>query len=358
MRILFKTDYLTDIRWFEDRSVAFWYVLLAIALLAAPFGLSTYLLGEASLVLIWVIGGIGMMLLVGYTGQVSLGHAAFVGIGAYTQGFLLKIGVPMVVSLPASGLLAAAVGLAVGVPALRMHGIYLAIASLSMAAIVEQVFVRWESVTGGFSGYPMPPPTAFGISFEGPIAFYYLCLAITVALFAFSVNLLRAPTGRAWIAVRDSEIAAQSMGIPVAQAKVAAFGISAFCCGIMGALFGHKVGFLTPEAFHPMLSIQLLMLVLVGGLGSMHGVVFGALFIVLLPTGLAFARDWLPDWLANQPSLEVGLYGLLLALFVLYEPMGISGRWQKIKYFFSIFPMYKRATFVRQKAYMKTERLR
>jgi branched-chain amino acid transport system permease protein len=358
VRIPFKTDYLIDVRWFEDRSVAIWYVLLAAALVLAPAVLSTFLLGEVALVLIWVIGGVGMMLLVGFTGQVSLGHAAFVGIGAYTQGFLLKIGVPLLLSLPAAGLVAAAVGLAVGVPAVRMHGIYLAIASLSMAAIVEQVFVRWESVTGGFSGYPMPPPVLFGWSLEGAIPFYYLCLAVTVAVFAFAVNLLRAPTGRAWIAVRDSEIAAQSMGIRVARAKVTAFGVSAFCCGIMGALFGHKIGFLTPEAFHPMLSIQLLMLVLVGGLGSMHGVVFGALFIVLLPTGLSFARDALPAWLANQPSLETGLYGLILALFVLYEPTGIDGRWRKIKHFFSIFPMYKRATFVRQKAYMKTERLR
>jgi branched-chain amino acid transport system permease protein len=358
MRILFKTDYLVDIRWFEDRSVAFWYALLALALLVAPLVLSTYLLGEAALVLIWVIGGVGMMLLVGYTGQVSLGHAAFVGIGAYTQGFLLKTGLPLLLSLPAAGLVAAAVGVAVGVPALRMHGIYLAIASLSMAAIIEQVFVRWEAVTGGFSGYAMPPPDLFGLSLDGPVSFYYLCLAITVGLFAFAVNLLHAPTGRAWIAVRDSEIAAQSMGIPVARVKVAAFGASAFYCGIMGALLGHKIGFLTPEAFHPMLSIQLLMLVLVGGLGSMHGAVFGALFVVLLPTGLSFARDWLPGWLANQPSLEVGLYGLLLALFVLFEPAGINGRWEKIKYFFAIFPMYKRATFVRQKTYMKTERLR
>ncbi len=358
MRVLFKTNYLIDIRWFEDRSVAFWYALLAVALVAAPWVMSNYLVGEASLVLIWAIGGVGMMLLVGFTGQVSLGHAAFVGIGAYAQGFLLKIGMPMLLSLPLAGTIAAAVGLAVGVPALRMHGIYLAIASLSMAAIIEQVFVRWESVTGGFSGYAMPPPTMFGYSFEGTVPFYYLCLALAVGMFAFAVNLLRAPTGRAWIAVRDSEIAAQSMGIAVSRAKVSAFGISAFYCGIMGALFGHKVGFLTPESFSPLLSIQLLMLVLIGGIGSMHGAVFGALFIVLLPTALAFVRDWLPGWLANQPSLEVGLYGLLLALFVLFEPAGINGWWQKIKYFFSIFPMYKRSTFVRQKAYMKTERLR
>jgi branched-chain amino acid transport system permease protein len=358
VRIPFKTDYLVDVRWFEARSVAAWYGLLAVALVLAPLALSDYLLGEAALVLIWIVGGIGMMALVGFTGQVSLGHAAFVGIGAYAEAYLLKAGLPMFASLPLAGLIAASVGLAVGVPALRLHGMYLAIATLSMAAIVEQVFVRWESVTGGFSGFPMPPPVMLGVSFEGATAFYYLCLGVAVAMFAFVVNLLRAPTGRAWIAVRDSEIAAQSMGVHVARAKVVAFGLSAFCCGLMGALFAHKIGFIAPDAFTPMLSIQLLMLVLIGGLGSMHGVVFGALFVVLLPTGLAFARDLLPQWIAHQPSLEVGLYGFLLAVFVLFEPTGINGRWQKVKYFFSFFPMYKRATFVRQKAYMKTERLR
>ncbi len=358
MRILFKTDYLIDVRWFEDRTSAGWYAALALVLALAPLLVSDFLLGEVSLALIWVVGGVGMMLLVGFTGQVSLGHAAFVGIGAYAHAYFLKLGVPLPLSMPAAGLLAALVGVAVGIPALRMHGMYLAIATLSMAAIVEQVFVRWESVTGGFSGFPMPAPQVFGLALDTPTGFYYLCLVVTVLLFAFAVNLLRTPTGRAWIAVRDSEIAAQSMGVHLASAKVSAFGLSAFYCGIMGALFGHKVGFIAPDAFTPMLSIQLLMLVLIGGIGSLHGAVFGALFIVMLPTALSFVRDWLPESIARQPALETGLYGVLLSLFVLFEPQGINGRWLKVKYFFSVFPMYKRATFVRQKAFMRTERLR
>ncbi|MEI6545993.1 MAG: branched-chain amino acid ABC transporter permease [Burkholderiales bacterium] len=358
MRVLFKTDYLIDVRWFADRFTMLWYGALLLLLAGAPALMSHYLLGEVSLVLIWLVGGLGMMLLTGFTGQVSLGHAAFVGIGAYAHAYLLKLGVPLLVSMPLAGLLAALVGVMVGIPALRLHGMYLAIATLSMATIVEQVFVRWESVTGGFSGFAMPVPSLFGQALDGPIGFYYLCLCVALGLFAFAVNLLRAPTGRAWIALRDSEIAAQSMGVHLASAKVSAFALSAFYCGIMGALFAHKVGFLAPDAFSPTLSIQLLMLVLVGGMGSLHGAVFGAVFIVMLPTGLSFVRDWLPQSIARQPSLEVGLYGLLLAMFVLFEPLGINGRWEKIKYFFSVFPMYKRATFVRQKAYMRSERLR
>jgi branched-chain amino acid transport system permease protein len=358
VRILFKTDYHVDVRWFEDRHTALWYGSLVVLLACAPLLVSDYLLGEVSLVLIWAVGGLGMMLLVGFTGQVSLGHAAFVGIGAYAHAYLLKHGVPLLASMPLAGLLAASVGVAVGIPALRMHGMYLAIATLSMAAIVEQVFIRWESVTGGFSGFAMPAPALFGQPLNGAVGFYYLCLVVAVLLFAFAVNLLRAPLGRAWIAVRDSEIAAQSMGIHVASAKVSAFALSAFYCGIMGALLGHKINFLAPDAFNATLSIQLLMLVLVGGVGSLHGAAFGALFVVLLPTGLSFVRDWLPESIGRQPSLELGLYGVVLSLFVLFEPLGINGHWQKTKYFFSVFPMYKRATFVRQKAYMRTERLR
>jgi branched-chain amino acid transport system permease protein len=358
VRILFKTDYDVDIRWYEDRFVALCYLALIAALLVAPLVLSDFIVGELSLVLIWVVGGLGMMLLAGFTGQVSLGHAAFVGIGAYAHAWFLKTGLPLPLSIAAGGSVAALVGVMVGIPALRLHGMYLAIATLSMAAIVEQVFIRWESVTGGFSGFSMPAPALFGVELDGAGPFYYLCLVITFLLMAYAVNLLRSPTGRGWIAVRDSEIAAQSMGIHVSSAKVSAFAVSAFYCGVMGALFAHKVGFLAPDAFSPMLSIQLLMLVLIGGMGSLHGAVFGALFIVMLPTGLSFVKTWLPESVARQPSLEVGLYGLLLALCVLYEPTGINGRWQKIKYFFAVFPMYKKATFIRQKAFMKTERLR
>lgn len=358
MRIHFKTDYDVDIRWFPDRVAAFWYAVLALLLAAAPVLLSGYLLGELSLVLIWTLGGVGMMLLVGFTGQVSLGHAAFVGIGAYAHAYFLKNGMPFMLSIPVAGLISASVGVLVAMPALRMHGIYLAIATLSMAAIVEQVFIRWESVTGGFAGFAMPPAVLFGKEVDSPTGFYYTCLVIVLLLFAFAANLLRTPTGRAWVALRDSETAAQSMGINLSASKVSAFAVSAFYCGVMGALLGHKIGFLSPDAFAPVLSIQLLMLVLVGGVGSLHGAVFGALFIVLLPTALSFFRQMLPEVISRQPALESGLYGLLLVLFVLLEPLGINEYWRKLKYFFSVFPMYKRATFVRQKAYMRTERLR
>ena len=173
-----------------------------------------------------------------------------------------------------------------------------------------------------------------------------------------ALNVLRSPTGRAMIAIRDSEIAAQSMGVNLALYKTIAFGLSAFFTGLAGALFAHKIGFLAPDAFNVLLSIQLLLLVVVGGLGSLHGAIYGAIFVGALPQFIAIGRDFLPPNIASQPGLEPGLFGLILVLFIMFEPLGIYGRWLKIKLYFDLFPLYKRATFKRQKSYTKSERNR
>ncbi|MCW5752883.1 MAG: branched-chain amino acid ABC transporter permease, partial [Alphaproteobacteria bacterium] len=219
-------------------------------------------------------------------------------------------------------------------------------------------FIRWESVTGGFAGFPVPKPTLFGAAVDGDREFYFVCLVVLVLVMLAAINLLRSPTGRAWVAIRDSEIAAQSMGVNLAIYKTSAFGISAFFTGIAGALFAHKISYLAPDIFTILLSIQLLLMVVVGGLGSLHGAIYGAVFVVLLPLFISIMRDYLPANIARQPGLEPGLFGLILVLVILFEPMGIYGRWLKIKLFFSLFPLYKRATFKRQKTYMKSERLR
>ena len=176
---------------------------------------------------IYAIGGISLMVLVGYTGLVSLGHAAFLGIGAYAHAFFLQHGVPWVASVVLAVLITTASGLVVGLPALRMTGIYLAIATLAFAVIIQEVFSRWESVTHGFAGMPVAKPVIFGVPFEDDRSFYYLCLFFLVLALWLTRNLLRSPTGRAWIAIRDSEIAAQSMGVNLAIYKSMAFAYSA-----------------------------------------------------------------------------------------------------------------------------------
>ncbi len=358
MRFVFKTSYEQDINLFRHGGDRFWYGLLLLALAAAPLLLDTFYLGELSFILIYAIAATGLMLLVGYTGLVSLGHAAFLGIGAYANAYFISQGMPFLVSFPLAGLITAAAGLLIGVPTLRMSGIYLAIATLAFAYIVEQVFIRWESVTGGFRGLPVDAPDIFGYQLWERWEFYYLCLVVLVAVILGVANLLRSPTGRAFVAIRDSEISAQSMGINLARYKAMAFALSAFITGLAGALYGHHISYLAPDAFDIRLSIILLLMVVVGGVGSLHGAVYGAIFAGALPQVIAILRDYLPPAISQTPGLEPALFGVILVFFILFEPFGIYGRWLKIKLYFQMFPLYKKATFKRQKSYLKTERLR
>jgi len=380
MRFIFKTSYNQDIQLFRDRVDLGWYGALAVAVVAVPFLLSSYAVGETSWVFIYGLCGISLMVLVGYTGLVSLGHAAFLGIGAYAHAYFLEHGIPWLGSVVLSMLLTTACGFVVGLPALRMTGIYLAIATLAFSVIIQEVFSRWESVTHGFAGMPVSPPNIFGLSFADPREFYFLCLFFLVLALWATRNLLRSPTGRAWIAIRDSEIAAQSMGVNLAIYKSMAFAYSAGLMGLAGALFAHKIGYLAPDIFTILLSIQFLLLVIVGGLGSLHGAVFGAIFVALLPPLIAILRDGVPETLATlsassgiglfrivgdafgtflkKPGVEAGIFGLILVLVILLEPFGMYGRWVKTRVFFSTFPLYKADSFKRQKSYMKTERLR
>ena len=358
MRTVFKTDYNQDIRIFPHGGAVFWYAVLAVALLAAPLVLDRYLLAQASFVAIYAIAGVGLMLLSGYTGQISLGHAAFFAVGSYTETILLEAGVPFLVSLPASGLLAGAVGILVGLPALRLAGIYLAIATLAFAIIVEEILARWESLTNGNVELMVPELTIGGVSFYDEGNFYYLCVGVLVLVMLVAINLLRSPTGRAWIAIRDSEVAAQSMGVNLAWHKTTAFAISAAFTGLAGALYAHALGYISPESYNIFLSVELLLVVVVGGLGSLHGAVFGAIFVIVLPQVVVVLKDVIPRALAEQTGLQTGLFGLIIVLFMLYEPLGLYGRWRKIKHYFAMFPMYRKATFKRQKSYVKSDRQR
>ena len=358
MKFVFKTHYGKDVDLIRHRSEWFWYGLLVVLVLAAPLALGDFYLGELALVFIYAIAGVGLMLMVGYTGLVSLGHAAFLAIGAYTHAVLLGHGWPLPLALGAAGAVSAAAGAALGRPTLRMTGVYLAIATLAFAAIVEHAIAHWESVTGGFRGMAVPDPVWLGVDLGTPVAFYFTCLLVLVACLLAALNLLRGPAGRAMIGVRDSEVSAQSMGISLARTKTLAFSLSAGFTGLAGGLFAHKLGYLAPDAFTLLLSIQLLLMVVVGGLGSMHGVVYGALFLGLLPQGIALLRDHLPPAIAEVPGLEPGIFGLILVLFLIYEPLGIHGRWRKIRHYLEEFPLYRKATHRRQKSYLRTERVR
>ncbi len=383
MRFIFKTDYDQDIKLIPHSGYAWSYGALMLALLAAPFVLGSYMQSQLVFVFIYATVAVGLMILAGFTGLASLGHAAFLAMGAYTTAVAQKYGVPFPVYFVLAGLLAGAIGAIVGFPALRLQGIYLVIATIAFGFLMEELLARWESVTHGNEGLRVKTAEIFGyaIQRDSP-SFYFLCLAVLVAVILLTLNILRSPTGRALIAVRDSETAARSMGIDVAGYKVKAFALSAGITGLAGSLFAHKMTFISPEMFTLALSIEFIMMVLIGGAGSLHGAVLGAIFVVMVDPLLTLLKDDVPNLVAyisglfgagaatkaaiyetlarwgSAAGLKGAIYGIVIMAFILFEPHGLYGRWLKIKLFFQLFPLYKQATFVRQKTYMKSERVR
>jgi branched-chain amino acid transport system permease protein len=358
MRFLFKTDYAQDIRLAKHGGHSFWYGLLCVLLVLAPWVIDEYWLAQLTFVLIYGIVGLGLMLLAGFTGLFSLGHAAFLGVGAYTQAVMVNAGVPFPIALACAGLIAAAVGVVVGLPALRVKGIYLGMATLAFGFIVEEGLARWESVTGGNKGLMVNPPSLFGWTLDSTNAFYFLCLVVCVISTLGIVNLMRSSTGRAFVAIRDSEISAQSMGIHLARYKTLSFALSAALAGLGGALYAHKIQFLSPEQFSIIQSIDLLLMVVIGGLGSIHGAFLGAAFLIVMPQLIAMGKDYLPEAIGQSTGLQGAVYGAVLIAFVLFEPMGLYGRWLKVRAYFQLFPFYRKGMFKRQKSFQKSERLR
>jgi branched-chain amino acid transport system permease protein len=358
MRFIFKTDYDQDQRLAKHGGHVFWYGVLMLVLLASPWLLDEYLLAQLTLVLIYSVVGLGLMLLAGFTGLFSIGHAAFLGVGAYTQAVMAAAGVPFPIALLAAAALSAVVGVVVGLPALRVKGIYLGIATLAFGFIVEEVFARWESVTGGNAGMHVKAPSIGGWKLDTATEFYFMCLAVAVIATLVILNLLRSPTGRAFVAIRDSEISAQSMGIHLAAYKTLSFAISAALAGLGGALYAHMIKFLSPDQFNIIQSIDLLLMVVIGGLGSVHGAFLGAIFLIVMPQGISAVKELLPAFIGQAPGLKAVVYGVVLIAFVLFEPMGLYGRWLKVRTYFSIFPFYRRGMFKRQKSFQKSDRLR
>jgi branched-chain amino acid transport system permease protein len=358
VRFLFKTDYVQDIRLVRHGGHAFWYGLLVVALLAAPWLLPEYWLAQLTFVLIYSVVGLGLMLLSGYTGLFSLGHAAFLGVGAYTEAVLGHAGWPFPASFAMAALLSAATGVVVGLPALRVKGIYLAIATLAFGFIVVEVFARWESVTGGNAGTHLKAPRILDWAADTDVSFYFVCLAVAIGATLVILNLLRSPTGRAFVAIRDSEVSAQSMGIHLARYKTLSFAISAALAGLGGALYAHKLQFISPDQFDILQSIDLILMIVVGGIGSVHGAFLGAIFLITMPQAIALAKDVLPAFVGQAPGLQGAVYGFVLIAFVLFEPHGLYGRWLKVRTYFQIFPFYRRGMFKRQKSFLKSDRLK
>lgn len=360
MRFHFKTSYDADIDLFPDWWKRGLYLALLALAVALPFLIDDFFLGEATNVLIWAVAGLGLMMLTGQTGQVSLGHSAFMALGCYSCVLLMEAGLPFVAAFLLAGLITGLVGAVIAIPALRLHGVYLAIATLALAILADDIIMLTSQWTGGVNGKYAPPITILGFEFNRwstPAAYYWLVLTVVLLVTAVYRNILRSPLGRSFAAVRDSEISAQAMGVDVARTKTMAFGISCAMTGLGGALMGLFAEVFNNETFNFLIAIQLVMMIIVGGLGFIHGAFLGAIVIAFLPQFLSIATDSIGRGIAI-PGLEAAVFGGLLILFILFEPMGLYGRWLKLRVWLELFPFARKDMFRRQKSYLKTERLR
>ncbi len=301
----------------------------ALFLVAAPLYVGGYFLYVASIVGIQVIAAVGLNVLVGFTGQISLGQAGFVAIGAYTAGLLLtKGGAPVWVALLGGGTLAGGFGWALGYPALRLKGPYLAIATLGFGVAVHQVLTNWEAVSGGRTGLTVAAPRLGPWVLASDAARYELVLAVAAGLVLAAYNIRRSYVGRAFMAVRDSDLAAQTVGIRLSRYKMLAFAVSAFYAGVAGALTAVVMGYLEPNMFTFLESVYYLGMVVVGGLGSVSGSVLGAVLMASLPYLASRTREFLPV-----------VYGAVIVLVMAFEPLGIYGRWLRVKRYFKSWPL-------------------
>lgn len=339
----YRTTYRDDMKIFQTNFIRFWLLAFLLLMLILPLLVSNYILSLMIQILIAVIGAVGLNILTGFTGQISLGHGAFIGIGAYTSGILtLKLGLPFWIALPCGGLMAAFIGMFVGIPSLRLKGLYLAIATLASQFILEWIFLRWEPVTGGSYGMILDRPKIGSFAFDADKHYYYIVFAITVLSLLFATNLVRTRTGRAFMAVRDHYISAEIMGIDIFKYKLLAFGISSFYAGIAGSLMGHYMMFISSEQFTIGVSIQYLAMIIIGGLGSIIGSLYGAVFMVLLPEVLTLITSKL-SWVYPNISdfilsIQDGVFGLIIVIFLIFEPDGIAHRWRLIKAYWKLYP--------------------
>ena len=338
----FHTTYASDMGIFDTQRtrIALWAFLAA--LLVVPSLATSYWLDVVNRAAIAVIAAMGLNILTGFTGQISLGNAAFLAVGAYTTAYLANHGVPFLVACPVSGAVAALAGMVFGIPSLRLKGLYLAMATLAAHFIVEFTVVHWELVTGGVSGTSVPAPAIFGLVFDDDRKLYFLILPICVASLFFAKNLFRTRVGKAFVAIRDQDISAEVMGVGVFRFKLLSFAVSSFYVGVAGSLLAYQARIISPENFPLALAIDYLGMVIIGGLGSVLGSILGAVFIVLLPEVLRILTGALsgtfPHLVQLFAPLKLGVFGLAIVLFLVFEPDGLADLWRRVRNWFRLYP--------------------
>ena len=342
----FKESYHQELTIFQTDFGRLWLCVGLVLLFGvAPFISSPIVLYTLNRIGIYTIAAVGLNLLVGFTGQISLGHGAFFGVGAYATAILAtKVGFPPYLALPAAGVVTAGVGMLFGIPSVRLKHLYLTIATLAGQFIIEYVLVQWEALTGGAEGIVVAEATLFGLDLGNDRTLFFVIFVCVVVMTWIAVNLVRTRYGRAFIAIRDNDRAAEGMGIPVFRYKLLSFAISSFYAGFAGGLFTYYMISITPEPFNLWLSIEFIAMIIIGGLGSISGAVFGAIFIVTLNELLSLGTEFLMN---VGPSIGVAItiaplrefvFGLAIVLFIIFEPKGLAEVWRVVRSSFRLWP--------------------
>jgi branched-chain amino acid transport system permease protein len=340
----FRESYREDIRVFQTVWVKFWLAAFVIALLTLPMWGDPYVVYMINISGIAIVAALGLNILTGLTGQISLGHAAFVALGAYTSAILAtRLGLPFWLTIPAAGLVAALFGILLGFPCLRLKGLYLAMATMSFGVVVEYLVTHLESLTMGVRGISVPAPTIFGYALSDPGKLFYLIVLAVGLLTLAAKNLVRTRIGRAFVAIRDRDVAAEVIGVNLTKYKVMAFAISSFYGGVAGALYAYSTSYLHPENFTLLLSIEYIAMIIVGGLGSMLGSILGAVFLTVVPDIIKGIADLLGQLIPSlharyDEEWNIAAFGLLIMLFLIVEPTGLNGIWVRIKTSFKNWP--------------------
>ncbi|MBI4638931.1 MAG: branched-chain amino acid ABC transporter permease [Candidatus Rokubacteria bacterium] len=319
-------SYAEDLRFARKRVTRALLALLLVALAVFPWVAPEYMMFLVTLVALYSIGVMGQNLLIGYTGQISFGQAGFLAIGAFAFGHMRIWGAPFLVALAGAGALAALAGVVVGFPSLRLKGPYLSIATLGFGVATYQVFVNWEVLSGGRSGLAIAKlRPMFGLSstrYE-----YYVYVLLLAGFTLATYNLVSSYVGRAFVAIRDSDIAAEVNGVNLTRYKLLAFAISSFYTGVHGALYAQVLGHIEPQIFNVLESITLFVAVIIGGVASVEGSILGATFVLLVPKVFADFREMVPV-----------VYGVAILVVLIFEPLGLFGRWLKLRLYFQLWP--------------------
>ncbi len=339
----FRVSYRGDERIFDTAVPVVGLLALFGGLAVAPLFAGTYWMDVLNRIGIAIIGAIGLNILLGYTGQISIGHAAFLAVGAYSTALLeTHFHLPFYLALPLAAFVTSAFGLVFGIPSLRLKGLYLAIATLSAHFITTFVIVHWESVTKGVTGLNVPPAVFFGMPLDSDFRVFYLIYALVIPATLFAKNLFRTRVGRAFIAVRDRDVAASVMGVSLLRYKLLAFVVSSFYAGIAGGLMAHHSRILFPDAFTLLVAIDYLAMVIIGGQGSILGSIYGAIFMTLLPEVLKLAATSLtgvyPQAFGMIASARDVVFGFAIILFLMYEPQGLARIWARFRSYWQLWP--------------------